>query len=136
MKKTKNRIATFFILTFAAFAFTACSKDDGADGPNLNGTEQHKIVFKAETSAGATISHLLYGYDNSMTSVSGLSNATWVSPEVSVPANANMANFSVNGVGANANSTLKVQIFVDGILKKEETKTGTILAAQAQYNLR
>lgn len=135
MKTRKKKITSLFVLTMIALAFTGCSKDDGeADTTPIAGTQ--KLVLKAEASSGSTISYLLYGYDNSLTTVSGVGRATWTSPEIALPANASVANFTVNGVGADATSTLKVQVFVDGVLKKEETGTGTILSVRAQHNLR
>ncbi|WP_370030973.1 hypothetical protein [Flavobacterium sp. 28YEA47A] len=115
-------------------AFTGCSKDDGgSDTTPIAGT--HKLVLKAQTS-GSTIHHLLYGYDDEMTSVSGISETSWTSPEIALPENASVANFTANAVGADDASTLKVQIFVDGVLKKEEVGTGTILAVRARHSLR
>jgi len=133
MKTEKNKIATFLILALSAFAFTSCSKDDGDDA---NGGNSHKLVFKAEVSAGSSINQSVYGYDTSLTTVTGLGGLAWTSPEVTAPANARVASFVVNAVGANASSTLKLQVFVDGVLKKESTSTGTALVSQAQYTLR
>lgn len=80
------------------------------------------MVLKAETSSGSTLSHLLYGYDSNQTTVSGLGVATWTSLEIALPENASVVNFTANGVGIDAASTLKLQIFVDGVLKKEEVE--------------
>lgn len=125
MTTRKKKITSLFVLTMIPFAFTACSKDDGgSDSAPIAGT--HKLILKAEASSGFTISHLLYEYDNSLTTVSGVDRAAWTSPEIALPANASVANFTVNGVGADATSRLKAQVFVDDVLKKEET--GTILS--------
>jgi len=43
------------------------------------------------------------------------------------------ANVAVNAIGASATSTLKVQIWVDGELKKEGTSSGQYLSASAAY---
>ncbi|PKW20708.1 hypothetical protein [Flavobacterium lindanitolerans] len=135
MKTRKKKITSLFIVTMISIAYTACSKDDGGseDVPNAS---THTLVLKAETSSGSTLSHLLYGYDSRLTTVSGLGVTTWTSPEIALPENASVANFTANGVGVDAASTLKVQVFVDGVLKKEETVTGTILTARIQHNLR
>lgn len=131
--KTTKKIAAMLVLAASALSFTGCSKDDGEDS---NGGNGHKLVFKAEVSAGSSINQSVYGYDSSLTTVTGLSGLTWTSPEVTAPANARVASFVVNAVGANASSTLKLQIFVDGVLKKESMSTGTALVSQAQYALR
>lgn len=134
MKSRKKKITSLFVLTMIALAFTGCSKDDGeSEGAPIAGT--HKLVLKAVAS-GSTINHLLYGYDNEMTSVSGISETSWTSPEITLPVNASVANFTANGVGATDASTLKVQVFVDGVLKKEEVGTGTILSVRTHHNLR
>jgi pyridoxal biosynthesis lyase PdxS len=135
MKKRKKKITSLFILTMISFAFTACSKDDGGS-ENIPNASTHTLVLKAETSSGSTLSHLLYGYDSNQTTVSGLGVATWTSLEIALPENASVVNFSANGVGIDAASTLKLQIFVDGVLKKEEVGTGTILSVRTHHNLR
>lgn len=77
----------------------------------------------------------VYGYDATLTTVSGINSQSWTSPELTVPSGANVASIIANAAGANASSTLKVQVYVDGVLKKEGTSTGTALSATAQYNL-
>lgn len=130
-------MAALFLLALSAFTFTGCSKDDGEDSNGGGSTgNSHKLVFKAEASSGSTIDQGVYGYDSSLTTVSSLNTTTWTSPEVTAPNNARVASFVVNARGANASSTLKLQVFVDGVLKKESTSTGTALVSQAQYSLR
>ncbi|MFW0716449.1 hypothetical protein [Pedobacter sp. N23S346] len=43
----------------------------------------------------------------------------WSSPEITVPAGTVVPNVTGSATGANANSTLKAQIYVDGELKRE-----------------
>ena len=134
MKTRKKKITSLFVLTMIALAFTGCSSDDGGSGTTpIAGT--HKLVLKAEAS-GSTIHHILYGYDDEMTSVSGISETSWTSPEIALPESASVANFTANAVGATDASTLKLQVFVDGVLKKEEVGTGTILSVRTHHNLR
>lgn len=130
-KKTTQKI-TLSILAFAIVSFMACSKDNKNNSPATS----HKLVYKAEASAGSNINISVYGYDATLTTASALSGTTWTSPEITAPANSNVATIMVNAMGVNISSTLKVQIFVDGVLKKEGTSTGTALSATAQYNLR
>lgn len=134
MKTRKKKITSLFIVTMISIAFTACSKDDGGSD-NVPNASVHKMILKAETS-GSTIHHILYGYDDEMTSVSGISETSWTSQEIVLPENASVANFTANAVGVNDASTLKLQIFVDGVLKKEEVGTGTILSVRTHHNLR
>lgn len=120
---------TFVILLTALFLgiTSSCSDDDD------NGTS-HKVVFKAIASSGSDIDVAAYGYDSTITTATSLSGTTWTSPEITVPAGAVMASVGVNAEGANPSSTLKVQIYVDGELKKEGTSSGEILSAQANYS--
>lgn len=131
-KKITTEITTFALLLITLISLTACSKDN----KNTSPAKSHKLVYKAEASAGSKVNMSVYGYDATLTTASGLSGTTWTSPEITAPANANLASITVNGIGANSSSTLKVQIFVDGVLKKEGTSTGTALSATAQYSLR
>ncbi|PWN66620.1 hypothetical protein [Chryseobacterium oncorhynchi] len=125
---------TFFVLLATMlFGFvTSCSKDD--DDNNVNGAgKSHKVVFKAIASSGADIDVAVYGIDGNPTTATSLSGTTWTSPEVTSEAGAYNANVAVNAVGTNASSTLKVQIWVDGELKKEGTSSGQYLSASASY---
>lgn len=114
-----------------ATLFSACKKDDKDDAP---GRTTHKLVFKAEGSAGVNLTVVAYGYDTQITSASNLSGNTWSSAEINVPASAVSANITINGTGVSSTATLKVQIYVDGQLKKEATSTGTILSATGQHS--
>lgn len=131
MKMKKSKFASFILLAVIALSLLNCSK--GGDKPS---NTSHKIVFKAEASAGSALNMAVYGYDATLTTVSGLGGITWTSPEITAPSNVNLANITVNAIGVNASSTLKVQIYVNGVLKKEGTSTGTALSATAQYLLR
>ncbi|WP_228401658.1 hypothetical protein [Chryseobacterium sp. PMSZPI] len=122
------------IMTVLFFGFvTSCSKDND-DNNNINGGgKSHKIVFKAIASSGSNIDGAVYGIDGNATTASSLSGTTWSSPEVTSEPGAYNANVVVNAIGANASSTLKVQIWVDGELKKEGTSSGQYLSASASY---
>lgn len=108
----------------------SCSKDK--DDNNTPAT--HKVVFKAETSAGGTISRASYGVDGDAHSATNLSGTTWSSPELTAPAGAYNANIVINGVGTSNTSTLKVGIYVDGELKKEASASpGVVLSVILNY---
>ncbi|SUX46127.1 MmpS family transport accessory protein [Chryseobacterium indoltheticum] len=131
--KLKNVLKGSFVMVMAALVFgfvTSCSNDDD-DIPGTNKT--HKVVFKAEASAGSSIDIAVYGIDGNPTTATSLSGTTWSSPEITTEAGAMSANVAVNAVGANASSTLKVQIWVDGELKKEGTSSGQYLSASASH---
>lgn len=136
MKKTgiSQLLKGTFVVLLAAvlMGFVAsCSKDDD---DNVNGAKKsHKVVFKAIASSGANINGAVYGIDSNATTATSLSGTTWSSPEVTSEAGAYNANVVVNAIGTDASSTLKVQIWVDGELKKEGTSSGEYLSASASY---
>lgn len=133
--KLKNVLKGSFVMVMAALVFgfvTSCSNND--DDDNIPGTNKtHKVVFKAEASAGSNIEIAVYGIDGNPTTATSLSGTTWTSPEITTEAGAFNANVAVNAIGANASSTLKVQIWVDGELKKEGTSSGQYLSASASH---
>lgn len=128
----KNKtIKTLVLSVFAVMLFTSlmsCKKDE--DQPAKS---SHKVVFKLEASAGSNITTVVYGYDTNATTATSLSGTSWTSPEITVPAGTMTLNIASGATGANASSTLKAQIYVDGVLKKEGTSSGTILSASASY---
>ncbi|SHF27582.1 hypothetical protein [Chryseobacterium vrystaatense] len=135
MKMSQLLRGAFFVLltTMLIGAVTSCSNDDDDDN-NVNGSKKsHKVVFKAIASSGSNIEAAVYGIDGNPTTATSLSGATWTSPEVTSEAGAYNANVVVNALGVDASSNLKVQIWVDGELKKEGTSTGKILSASASY---
>ena len=127
------RGALIAVVAAMLIGFTAsCSNDD--DDNNVNGAgKSHKVVFKAIASSGSNIDVAVYGIDGNPTTASSLSGTTWSSPEVTSGPGAYNANVAVNAIGSNASSTLKVQIWVDGELKKEGTSSGQYLSASASY---
>ncbi|PQA97081.1 hypothetical protein B0A69_03265 [Chryseobacterium shigense] len=136
MKKMKmsQLLRVTFVVLLAALFFgfvTSCSNDDDDDSSPAR--KSHKVVFKAIASSGSNIDVAVYGIDGNPTTASSLSGTTWTSPEVTSEAGAYNANVAVNAVGANASSTLKVQIWVDGELKKEGSSSGQYLSASASY---
>lgn len=120
-----------FILPVLLFSliFAGCSKDDK---PGKSG---HKIKYKVTVSAGSTINTVMYmAASGQNTTVSSLSVATWESAEFDMPASTGSVSLSGVGTAANASSTLKVEIIVDGVSKKESTATGqTSFGASTTY---
>lgn len=124
---------TFVVLmaTMLIGLVSSCKNDDDDDIPGAG--KSHKVVFKAIASSGSDIDVAVYGIDGNPTTASSLSGTTWTSPEVTSEAGAYGANVAVGATGVNASSTLKVQIWVDGELKKEGTSSGQVLSASASY---
>jgi len=129
-----NRIKTTLLSLFALLLLTglmSCKKDENQEPAKTS----HKVVYKLEASAGSELSVVVYGHDTQLTSNSSLSGTTWSSPEIEVPAGTVSLNVTGSATGANANSTLKAQIYVDGELKREGLSTGTALSALASFGL-
>lgn len=126
------RGALVAVIAAMLIGFTAsCSKDND---DNVNGAgKSHKVVFKAIASSGSNIDVVVYGIDGNPTTASSLSGSTWSSPEVTSEPGAYSANVAVNAIGPDASATLKVQIWVDGELKKEGTSSGQYLSASTSY---
>jgi hypothetical protein len=121
------------LLPVCALVLLAGCKKDKTSTPI--GTTS-KVYFKAEVSAGSTIKMSTYGYDATLTTASSINSETWTSPEIDVPAGAHVASVSTSAMGAGSTATLKVQVYVNGELKKEGTSTGTALTSTVQYNLK
>lgn len=120
-------VMTVMVLSFVE----SCRKDDDDDDEDI---KTQKVVFKAEGSSGVNISKAVYGIDGNPITVNGLSGATWTSPEVIAEGVVYNTNVVVNATGVDATSTLKVQIWVDGQLKKESVSSGMTLSASTSYS--
>ncbi|WP_433628227.1 hypothetical protein [Chryseobacterium cucumeris] len=136
MKKMKMNqlLRGAFVAVIAAMfiGFTASCSKDNDDNENGAG-KSHKVVFKAIASSGSNIEVAVYGIDGNPTTATSLSGTTWSSPEVTSEPGAYNATVGVNAVGPDASATLKVQIWVDGELKKEGTSSGQYLSASTSY---
>ena len=109
--------------------FAGCSGK--GDDPKPTG---HKIKYRAEVSSGSTIHTVLYiAASGENTTISNLSTATWESQEFNMPASTAAVSFGALGTPANASASMKVQIIVDGVVKKESTSSGGILNASATF---
>lgn len=119
-------VITVMVLSFVE----SCRKDNDDASEDI---KTQKVVFKAEGSSGVNISKAVYGIDGNPITVNGLSGATWTSPEVTAEGVVYNTNVVVNATGVDAASTLKVQIWVDGQLKKESVSSGMTLSASTSY---
>lgn len=119
-------VITVMVLSFVE----SCRKDNDDNSEDI---KTQKVVFKAEGSSGVNINKAVYGIDGNPITVTGLSGATWTSPEVTAEGIVYNTNVVVNATGVDAASTLKVQIWVDGQLKKESVSSGMTLSASTSY---
>ncbi len=123
-----KRLLTICLLAATMFTLS-CSKDDKDNEPVT-----HTVLFKAEALPGGNIQAAVYGVDGDTHTATDLSGTTWSSPTLTAPAGAFNANIVVNASGASDATILKVQIYVDGELKKEESSTpGRIVSVTTGY---
>lgn len=120
------------VITVMVLSFVESCRKDGDD--TSEDIKTQKVVFKAEGSSGVNISKAVYGIDGNPITVNGLSGATWTSPELTAEGVVYNTNVVVNATGVDAASTLKVQIWVDGQLKKESVSSGMTLSASTSYS--
>nr|WP_295865690.1 MmpS family transport accessory protein [uncultured Chitinophaga sp.] len=118
-------------LLMAAVLVTSCSKDKKEDNNDRPG---HKVRFEAVGQNGGVVNAAVYGVDADTHNALNLNTANWSSPDVTAPAGAYNANIVVNGSGPSTTSTMKVRIYVDGEMKKEETASpGKVLSVTLGY---
>lgn len=129
-KLVRNAVKGFLSLIVLSLFATFISCDNGHDESVPTPAVKYKVVFKAEASAGSNITSATYSFDGDPDiSITGLSGTTWTSSETADYLST--AKVKVNATGASATSTLKVQILVDGVVKKEVISTGQALTATA-----
>lgn len=135
MSKTNYYMKSCKMLLLPLLAFSiaiaACGGKDKDPAPSRNAK---KVYFKVTGSAGVSIFSAVYGYDATLTTRTSIGGNSWTSPEITVPASAIGSSCYANGSGPDAQATLKVEMFVDGELKKTGTSQGTALTAGAQMN--
>lgn len=115
------------IILSALFFFISCSKEKIDENT-------YEISYKIEGSGGVSITRVQYNTDND-----------GGSEVITIPAEAGLSSFEsdvtynlkqrnayivVYAEGSDNNSTLKTQIFKDGVLAKEYTRTGTNLSSE------
>ncbi|HVI44172.1 MAG TPA: hypothetical protein VM802_04865 [Chitinophaga sp.] len=119
----------FLLSLLFVTVFAACKKDDKNDAPSAS---SHKVTFKVEWSANATIHYVTYVVNGTETSKTNITGTSW-STEITTPADARYVMLLSAGQSESAAATLKAQIYVDGKLVKESPATGQILTTQATH---
>lgn len=142
-QKSFQRSTTLFLslIIIGLFAIvTSCNNDDHSVYPVT-----HKVVYKAEGSAGINITSAEYNDEPGSADfiiVKNINSNVWASPEITSVISVGVgkplavdAVLRINATGADDSSTLKVQIYVDGVLKKEVVTTGVDLKTETKYNI-
>jgi hypothetical protein len=111
----------------------ACKKEN-------SNSNSRKVEYKVIVSPQTTITEITYTDENGLDKkVTPDKQSIWSSGTLTIPASVNTLNISAVAPGSFGLPLLsmKVQIYVDGVLKKEETKDGPnqkgYLTAKASY---
>lgn len=129
------------LVVLSLFAvITSCNNDD----PEPLYDVTHKVMYKVEVSAGSTIKSIKYNEPGNpdVKSATTINGTMWTGSEIisitKVAAGQVVHSGTiaiVEATGANASSTAKVQIYVDGVLKQEKTSTGQNLDTKLEYTV-
>jgi len=127
----KSITLSIFTLFMAATLLVSCGKSK--DNPSPVSSGSHQIVYKA-TATDGTVNIVDYTIaSGDQTTITSLNTATWSSDPITVPTSIGSVVFAVTGHGNSPSSTITVQIYVDGVLKKTNTGQGTSLSAGTDY---
>jgi hypothetical protein len=123
----KINLRFFTIILSALFFFAACSKD------KIDETT-YEISYKVEGSGGVAITRIQYNTDNDggteVITIPAEAKASSFESATTYKLKQNNAYIVVYADGSDNNSTLKTQIFKNGVLAKEYTRTGTNLSSE------
>ena len=139
----KITIGFLSLVLMSLFAMVTSCKDDDYE---VEQEITHKWYYKVEASAGSTITNILHdnhfahGMEENV-SITGINGTTWTSGEFGETTKAVPGKHSsripmyikAKANGKDVYSTLKVQIYVDGVLWKETKDIGQTLNAEANY---
>lgn len=150
-KKVFQKIAKVFLLSMLIGSFTIVTSCKDDDFEVKTETKTYKWYYKVEASPDAVISNIIYSIPtikklNGIDEVSinsGINSTTWTSPTFEViTESVSGQNGTVHNAKIKAKATsisdsavLKVQIYVNGVLKKEVKDIGQFLTSEANYNI-
>jgi ABC-type oligopeptide transport system substrate-binding subunit len=127
----KSITLSIFTLFMTATLLVSCSK---SSDNKPSGSTSHKIIYKATATNGAVIDGVSYtDAQGDQTSLNGLNATTYTSPEITVPASQESVIFAAEGEGTGASSTITVNIYVDGVIKKTNTGSGLGISIPTSY---
>jgi len=120
-------LGTIIALCFATLFFVGCSKSEV--NPTVSGSQ--KVVYKVIGSSDVVISTIVFYEGDGPVSRQIDGGNTWQSEEVLVN---RTPTISVNAIGKNLESTLKVQILVEGkVIKESGQSKGKILVSTLSH---
>lgn len=122
-----NKFSKILLFSLAlSFAFlTSCKKDK---------ITNHAIEFKVIASANSTISTITHtNNQGDVSTLQDIDAKSWSSGKINFKSSVGSVSVSAIGSSATPNGNLKVEIYVDGELKKTNDITGTILNISTIY---
>lgn len=128
----KFKAVLFFLISIIVAFQSGCQKSEKDD----HLWKPKKAIFKAHTSGDTKIQTVGYGFDGTLTNVSGINSTGWTSGEVDIPHGATVASIYSNAMSVGKVDTITVQIYIDGVLKEEGRSFGNALSANARCNLK
>jgi hypothetical protein len=126
-KIVKQLLAVTFVLSLTLLF--SCKKDD-----NVTST-RNTVVYKVTGTGLTSLRAAVVATDGKggVETFTSLSGTSWNSKEYVFTGD--LATATVQAIGSSANSTLNLQIWVNGELKAQGNSTGLALSATATYSL-
>ena len=120
------------VLTIMYLAiFSNCKNKHNTNTITPNAHTSKSVEFKVSCPEG-TITDIVYGIDNQTTSINSINNSTWESPNLNINNQSQYLTILANAQSTK-NTTLTIQIYIDGILEKKQITSGTVLSNSVQY---
>ncbi|WP_333696532.1 MmpS family transport accessory protein [Flavobacterium sp.] len=128
MRTTKNLLKGLFLFFLLSIIITGCSSDD-------NSSNSRKVTFKVVGSNGANITTIVYALNSETFPVLNVNSSNWTSEEITLPADVNILSLSGNAIGSSASSSIRLEILVNGQVKKQQSASGTVMSTFTQYTI-
>lgn len=129
MKSTRKLLKNLLFVLLLTISLSGCSNDDG------NSSNERKVTFKVIGTNGANITTIVYALDSETFPVLNVNSSNWTSEEITLPADVNILSLSGNAIGSSASSSIRLEILVNGQVKKQQSASGTVMSTFTQYTL-
>lgn len=125
MKKLAKILSLSLIVLTATLLFS-CKKEDTKSS--------HVVEYRVSVTSGSLSSLVYTNSQGDPTTKSNVSGSTWSSGPITIPSSVQMVGFGANGASDNESAEMTLQIIVDGVVKKENKSTGTIMTSTSSYS--
>lgn len=129
MNSTKKLLKSLLFVLLLTVTLSGCSNDDG------NSSNERKVTFKVIGTNGANITTIVYALDSETFPVLNVNSSNWTSEEITLPADVNNLSLSGNAIGSSASSSIRLEILVNGQVKKQQSASGTVMSTFTQYTI-